>query len=161
MILRVIFEGCKKWPLKTQGGTLTLEFFRMLKFDDFIMYSSYTTKIYITSMASSARNSIVEKLAFLGPRVPPWGSFFRLFQFFIILCSFVFFVMRTPCGLRIYSFFGKFWQKNFFDPRVPPWGVNFSMVKIFSNFVFFVMRTPYKLRIYSLFAKFRQKFFST
>ena len=72
----------------------------------------------------------------------------------------MFFVMRTPYGLRIYSFFGKFWQKNFFDPRVPPWGVNFSMVKIFSNFVFFVMRSPYKLRIYSSFEKCRQKIFS-
>ena len=50
--------------------------FRMLKFDDFIMYSSYTTKIYITSIASSARNSIVEKLAFLGSKGPPLGVIF-------------------------------------------------------------------------------------
>ena len=79
LILRVIFEGCKKWPLKTPGGTLTLEFFRMLKIDDFIMYSSYTTKIYITSIASSARNSIVEKLAFLGSKGPPLGVIFSIF----------------------------------------------------------------------------------
>ena len=68
------FCGLQKMAPKNPRGTLTLEFFRMLKFDDFITYSSYTTKIYITSMASSARNSIVEKLAFLGSKGPLWGG---------------------------------------------------------------------------------------
>ena len=40
----------------------------MLNVDDFIIYSSYTNKIYMKNMGGSGRNSIVEKLAFLGPR---------------------------------------------------------------------------------------------
>ena len=76
LILRVLFEGCKKWPLKTKGGTLTLEIFRVLNFDDFISYSSYTIKIYMKNMGGSARNSIVEKLAFLGSKGPPLGCHF-------------------------------------------------------------------------------------
>ena len=35
---------------KNQSVTLTLENIRMLNFDDFINYSSYTTKIYMKSM---------------------------------------------------------------------------------------------------------------
>ena len=85
---------------KNQRGTLTLAIFRMLNFDDFISYSSYT-KIYMKNMGGSARNSIDEKLPILGSKGPhPLGvSFFRWLNFFLI----VFFVMRTPYGLRISS----------------------------------------------------------
>ena len=61
---------------KNQRGTLTLEIFRMLNFDDFISNSSYTTKIYMKNMGGSARNSKVAKLAFLGSQGPPLGCQF-------------------------------------------------------------------------------------
>ena len=78
---------------KNPRGTLTLEFFRMLKFDDFIKYSSWTTKIYMKNMGSSARNTIVEKLAILGSKGPPWGVNFSIVEIF---SNFMLFVMRTP-----------------------------------------------------------------
>ena len=80
---------------KNPRGTLTLEFYRMLKFDDFIMYSSYTTKIYMTRIATSARNSIVEKLSFLGSKGPPLGVIFSMVEIFSNFVFFVFFVIRT------------------------------------------------------------------
>ena len=126
------------------------------------MYSSCTTKIYMENMCGSARNSVVEKLTFLGSKGPPLGVIFSTFSIFY---NFVFFCVFLWWGPLVDSeyivFLENFDKKIFFDPRVPPWGVNFSMVKFFPNFVFFVMRTPYKLRIYSLFAKFGQKIFST
>ena len=127
-----------------QKMALSLEFFRMLTFDDFIMYSSYPTKIYMKNMGGSARNSIVEKLAFLGS---PWGVIFSMVEIF---SNFVFFVMRTPYELGIYSL-QKFDHK-FFRPskaQGSPLGVSFFRWYKFSLIVFFVMRTPYGLRIYS------------
>ena len=44
LMLRVIFLEMRKMTPKNQ---ITLQIFRMLKFDDFIMYSSYTTKMYM------------------------------------------------------------------------------------------------------------------
>ena len=70
----------------TPKNQITLEIFRMLKFDDFIMYSSYTTKMFIKNMGRSARNSVVEKLAFLGSKGHRWGSFFRWLKFSLFLC---------------------------------------------------------------------------
>ena len=64
---------------KNQRAHLTLENFRMLKFDEFIMYSLYTTKIYSKNMGGPARNSIVEKLAFFGVQ---GGFIFSMVQFF-------------------------------------------------------------------------------
>ena len=52
-------------------------------------------------MGGSVRNSIVEKLAFLGSKDPPWGVIFSMVE---IYYNFVFFVMRTPYGLRIYVY---------------------------------------------------------
>ena len=49
---------------KNQRGTFTLAIFRMLNFDDFIMHSNSKLE------HGSARNSIVEKLAFLGAKGP-------------------------------------------------------------------------------------------
>ena len=46
LFLRVILGDAKMTP-KNQRGTLTLENFRMLNFDEFISNSSYTTKIYM------------------------------------------------------------------------------------------------------------------
>ena len=80
-------------------GTLTLAIFRMLNFDDFISYSSYTTKNYMKNMGDSARKSIYKKLSFLGSKIP-CGVIFSMVEIFY---NFVFFVMRTPYGLRIHS----------------------------------------------------------
>ena len=113
-------------------------------------------------MGGPARNSILEKLAFLGSNGPPLGGgrFFNCYDF----SNFVFFVMRTPYELRIYSLFAKFRQKIFSTsagPRVPPCGVIFSIVKIFSNFVFFVMRTPINSEYIVCLINFDKKFFLT
>ena len=72
----------QKMTPKNQRGTLTLENFRMLNFDDFMSYSSYTTKIYMKNMDGSARNSIVEKLAFLGSKGTHWGVIFWMVEIF-------------------------------------------------------------------------------
>ena len=61
---------------KNPRGTLNLEIFRMLQFNAFIIYSSYTTKIYMKNMGGSSRNSIVEKFAFWGSKGPPLGCRF-------------------------------------------------------------------------------------
>ena len=51
------------WEMQkmTPKNQITLEIFRMLKCNDFLMYSSYTTKMYMKNMGGSARNSVVEK----------------------------------------------------------------------------------------------------
>ena len=71
---------------KKQRGTHTLEIFRMLIFDDFIIYSSYTTKIYIKNIGGSARISIVEKLAFWRSNGPPLGGHFFDVRIFLEFC---------------------------------------------------------------------------
>ena len=71
------FLGMQKMDHKNQRGRswpLPSAIFRMLNFDDFISYYSYTTKTYSKNMGGSARNSIVEKLAFLGSSDPPLGG---------------------------------------------------------------------------------------
>ena len=114
------WEKQKMAPKNPRGGTLTLEFFRMLKFDDFISYSSNTTKIYMKNMGGSARNTIVEKLAILGSKGPPLGvSIFRSLKFFLILC-FLWWGPHMDCeyivSLKIFS--NKFFSTSE-GPRVP------------------------------------------
>ena len=88
---------------------------------------------------------------FFDPRVPPGGVNFSMVKIF---AHFVFFVMRTPNELRIYSLFAKFRQKIFSTSECPrvPLGVNFSIVTIFYNFVYLLMGTPCGLRIYCYFS---------
>ena len=71
----------QKMTPKNQSGDPYLYIFRMLIFNDFIMYSSCTTKIYMKNMGGSARNSIVEKLAFLESKGPRWGVIFHVYNF--------------------------------------------------------------------------------
>ena len=85
----------------------TLAIFRMLTFDDFISYSSYTTTIYMKNKAGSARSSVVEKFAFLDSMASPLGVIFSMVEMFY---NFVFFMMRTPYGLRIYCRLAKIRQ---------------------------------------------------
>ena len=77
---------------KYQRGTHTIESFRMLNFDDFMSYSSYTTKIYMKNLGGSAQNSIVEKLAFLESKCPPGDVIFSMVEVF---SNCVFLVMGT------------------------------------------------------------------
>ena len=100
-------------------------------------------------MGGPARNSILEKLAFLGSKGPLGGSFFRLLRFFLILC----FLWWGPHMNSEYIVLQNFDKKIFSTSAGPrdPKGCHFSIVKIFSNFVFFVMRTQYQHRISSFF----------
>ena len=69
-------------PLGLQAQHPDPRKFRMLNFDDFISYSSYSTKIYMILL-----ETIVEKLAFLGSKGPHWGGvIFRWLKFSLILC---------------------------------------------------------------------------
>ena len=67
----VIFDIEKSHSEGPKGNFLgmqkiTLETFRMLNCDDFISYSSYTTKIYLKNSAWFG-SKLVEKLSFLTP----------------------------------------------------------------------------------------------
>ena len=66
------------WEMQkmTPKNQITLEIFRMLKCNDFLMYSSYTTKMYMKNMGGSARNSVVEKQAFFEVQGSPLGGHF-------------------------------------------------------------------------------------
>ena len=51
-------------------------------------------------MGGSARNSEVEKLAYLGSKGPPWGVIFSMVEIF---SNFVLLIMGTTYAHRVYS----------------------------------------------------------
>ena len=92
-------------------------------------------------MCGSARNSIVEKLAFWGSKGPLGGGYFSMVEIF---SNFVFFVMRTPFDSEYIVSLQKI-DKKFFVlryPWVPPWEVIFSMVEMCSNLCVFIYEDP-------------------
>ena len=90
LILWVLVRGCKKWPLKTKGGPLHSKSFecyiRMILLAILHKLLKYIWKTYFRH--SSARSSIVVKVAFLGVQLFPWGLKwwnFRWLKFSLIL----------------------------------------------------------------------------
>ena len=84
----------------TPKNQITIEIFRMLKFDDFIMYSSYTTKMFIKKHGSFGSKLCSWEISIFGVQVSPLGVIFSMVEVFSI---FVLVLMGTLYAHRIYS----------------------------------------------------------